>query len=162
MGGRFVPPNVAAMFDLDLPTYAGTSQIARYSTGSESEEKEESVTDTDTGVSVVYITASGAEEAKLIAEGLVKAKLCACVNIIPIITSVYEWEGKIENSSEAMLVVKTQTRLVSELTKKAKDLHSYDVPEVIAMNVIAGSKDYLDWVKESTNKKQEVQVGKEE
>ena len=63
---------------------------------------------------------------------------------------MYEWEGKVESSSEAMLVVKTQTRLVQELTQKTQELHSYDVPEVIAMPVHAGSRDYLDWVREST------------
>jgi len=81
-------------------------------------------------------------------------KLCACVNIIPSVKSIYEWEGKVEEGSEALLMIKTQTSLVDELVAAIKDMHTYSVPEAIALDVAGGNIDYIDWVlRQTTHKK---------
>lgn len=76
---------------------------------------------------------------------LVEKRLAACVNIADI-TSVYEWKGKIENDNERLLILKTIDSKFAELERFVKDNHSYECPEIIAMEVKAGSKDYVDWV----------------
>lgn len=99
---------------------------------------------------VVYITASSEDEATLIARSLVEARLAACVNIINNVRSIYSWHGKIEDDSEVLMLAKTRKELFSKLTEKVIQLHSYDVPEIIATPVIDGSKEYLDWLRKST------------
>lgn len=99
---------------------------------------------------VVYITASGEDEAAKIAKSLVEAKLAACVNIVKNVRSIYSWQGKIEDESEALMIVKTQKKHFSAVSAKVKELHSYSVPEVIALPIIEGSEDYLKWLKEAT------------
>ncbi|MBI4697727.1 MAG: divalent-cation tolerance protein CutA [Nitrospirae bacterium] len=99
---------------------------------------------------VVYITASNEDEAAQIAKALVEAKLAACVNIIKNIRSIYRWQGKIEDENEVLMIVKTRKELFSVLSLKVKELHSYSVPEIIALPIIEGSEDYLKWIKEAT------------
>ena len=99
---------------------------------------------------VVYITASGEDEAAKIAKALVEAKLAACVNIVKNVRSIYSWQGKIEDEPEALLIVKTQKKHFSAVSAKVKELHSYSVPEVIALPILEGSEDYLKWLKEVT------------
>jgi periplasmic divalent cation tolerance protein len=99
---------------------------------------------------VVFITASDEDEAAKIAKALVEARLAGCANIIKDIRSIYSWQGKIEDEKEALMIVKTQKTLFDSLTKKVKELHSYSVPEIIALPIIQGSEDYLKWLKEVT------------
>jgi len=99
---------------------------------------------------VVFITASDEEEAAKIAKALVKARLAGCVNIIKDVRSIYSWQGKIEDEKEVVIIVKTQKPLFSPLMGKVKELHSYTVPEIIALPIIEGSEDYLKWLREIT------------
>lgn len=99
---------------------------------------------------LVFVSAGSKEEAEKIASGLLKEKLCACVNIVKGVNSHFWWQGKLDKAKEALLIIKTKKSLLSRLIKKVKSLHSYEVPEIIALPVIAGHKPYLDWVYEST------------
>jgi len=99
---------------------------------------------------IVYITSSKEEEAEKIAKALVEAKLAGCVNIINNIRSIYSWQGKIEDESEILMMVKTQKHLFKELSEKVKELHSYTVPEIIAIPIIEGSEEYLKWLNDIT------------
>jgi periplasmic divalent cation tolerance protein len=99
---------------------------------------------------VVFITASDENEAAKIARALVEARLSACVNIIKDIRSIYSWQGKIEDEKEVLMVAKTHKPLFDSLTKRVKELHSYTVPEIIALPIAQGSEDYLKWLKEVT------------
>lgn len=99
---------------------------------------------------VVFITASNEDEAAKIARTLVEVRLAGCVNIIKNIRSIYSYQGKIEDEAEVLMIVKTQKPLFDALMKKVKELHSYTVPEIIAMPIIEGSEDYLKWLKEVT------------
>jgi len=98
---------------------------------------------------IVFITTRSVEEAKQIAEVLVGQQLAACVNIVPEILSIYRWQGKIENDTEAKMIIKTKSSLVSQLTQTVKKLHSYDVCEVTVVPIISGNSDYLKWIDES-------------
>ncbi len=99
---------------------------------------------------VVFITASNEDEAVRIAKVIVEIKLAACVNIIRDIRSIYTWQGKLEDEREALMLVKTRKALFNTLTEEVKKLHSYTVPEIIALPIIEGSEDYLKWLKEVT------------
>ena len=99
---------------------------------------------------LVFITASNEEEASKIAKALVEGRLAGCVNIIKGIRSIYAWQGKIEDEAEVLMVAKTRRNLFAGLCKRVKELHSYTVPEIIAMPVVEGSEDYLKWLKEAT------------
>ncbi len=100
---------------------------------------------------IVFITSPNEDEAVKIAKALVEAKLAACVNIIKNIRSIYRWQEKVEDETEVLLIAKTQKKLFSALSKKVKELHSYEVPEIIALPIIEGSEDYLKWLKEVTS-----------
>lgn len=104
---------------------------------------------------VVFITAPNEDEAAGIAKALVKSKLAACVNIIKGVRSIYSWRGNLEDDSEVLMIVKTQKKLFSALSEKTKELHSYDLPEIIALPIADGSEDYLMWLRESTEIKPE-------
>ncbi len=95
---------------------------------------------------VVLVTASSKEEADKIARGLLEEKLAACVNIIEGLDSRFWWQGKIDQAKEALLIIKTRKSLFNKLAKKVKSLHSYTVPEIIALPIISGNKAYLDWI----------------
>jgi len=99
---------------------------------------------------VVFITASNEDEAAKIAKALVENKLAGCVNIIKNIRSIYSWQGKIEDEPEVLMIAKTQKSLFNDLSKKVKELHSYTVPEIIALPIVDGSEDYLQWLREVT------------
>lgn len=101
---------------------------------------------------VVFITSSGEDESAKIARELVEAGLAGCVNIVKDIRSIYIWEGKIEDGAESLMIVKTQKNLFEHLMKKVKELHSYTVPEIIALPIIAGSEDYLKWLEDVCKK----------
>jgi periplasmic divalent cation tolerance protein len=99
---------------------------------------------------VVLITASSMDEAAKLARSLVESKLAGCVNIIKDVRSIYAWKGKVEDESEVLMIAKTQKALFNDLIKKVKELHSYTVPEIIALPIIDGSEEYLKWLREVT------------
>jgi periplasmic divalent cation tolerance protein len=99
---------------------------------------------------VVYVTAGSLDEADRLARGLVEERLAACVNRIGPIQSVYRWEGKLEQSEEHLLIIKTKKDLFSALEKRVRELHSYSVPEIVALPIIDGSQEYLRWLGEQT------------
>jgi periplasmic divalent cation tolerance protein len=99
---------------------------------------------------VVFITASGEDESVKIARSLVEARLAGCVNIIKNIRSVYRWEETVEDEPEVLMVAKTRKTLFHELMKKVQELHSYTVPEIIALPIVDGSEDYLKWLRDVT------------
>lgn len=105
---------------------------------------------------VVLITASGEEEAARIGKELLEARLAACVNIIPSVRSLYWWEGSIQDDHEVLMIAKTRKDLFSSLREKVKELHSYTVPEVLALPVADGFDKYLFWVREETRKGQSM------
>ncbi|KAG5339640.1 CUTA protein, partial [Acromyrmex charruanus] len=98
--------------------------------------------------SVAYVTVPDDAVAKRLARGLVENKLAACVNIIPRLTSIYEWEGKIQEESELLLMIKTRTEKVDALTKYVKENHPYTICEVISLPIQNGNSDYLKWISE--------------
>lgn len=100
---------------------------------------------------VVYITAPGEDAAAKIARSLVEEKLVACVNIVRGLRSIYAWQGKIEDEAEVLMICKTRKELFEPLQKRVKELHTYTVPEIIALPVIAGSADYLGWLHDVTS-----------
>ncbi|MEW6087124.1 MAG: divalent-cation tolerance protein CutA [bacterium] len=98
---------------------------------------------------IIFSTVSSGEEAKKITMALLEEKLAACVNIIPSVESLFWWEGKIDNAKELLLIIKTLEKNVPFVTKRIKELHSYKVPEIIAVPVTGGNNDYLRWIGES-------------
>jgi len=98
---------------------------------------------------VVLVTSPSEEEAERLASRLVEEKLAACINVMPT-TSLFHWEDRLSRENERLLVIKTRNSLFGKLEKRIKELHSYEIPEVIALPVVAGSKDYLDWVADNT------------
>lgn len=98
---------------------------------------------------VIFVTCANKEEGEKISQGLVKKRLAACVNSIPRITSRYWWQGKIETAEEVLLIIKSKKSLVNRLINEVKKLHSYTVPEIIALPIIDGNKDYLNWINDS-------------
>jgi len=99
---------------------------------------------------VVYITAPSEEEAAKLALALVEERLAACVNIVRSIRSIYRWQGNIEDDAEVLMIVKTQKHNYPTLEKRVREMHSYSVPEIIALPIMEGSADYLKWLEEST------------
>jgi periplasmic divalent cation tolerance protein len=93
---------------------------------------------------VAFVTASE-QEAPKIAQTLVERKLAACVNLIPI-RSIYNWKGKIEDDKENLLIIKTKKDKIDQLKKSIKELHSYEVPELIIFSIEDGLPDYLNWI----------------
>ncbi|MEM3421813.1 MAG: divalent-cation tolerance protein CutA [Candidatus Hadarchaeum sp.] len=99
--------------------------------------------------SIVLTTVKDRREANRISQALVSEKLAACVSIVPNVTSIYRWQGKIEGSREIILVIKTSAKKIDRLMSRIKELHSYQVPEIISLNVQRGLPQYLKWLKES-------------
>lgn len=98
---------------------------------------------------VIFVTTAGEAEAQKIANALVKQKKVACVNIIPKVNSLFWWQGKIESANESLLVIKSKMELLDEIIKLVKKLHSYEVPEIVALPIVGGNEDYLNWIEES-------------
>ncbi|MGB8702608.1 MAG: divalent-cation tolerance protein CutA [Thermosynechococcaceae cyanobacterium] len=94
---------------------------------------------------VVWVTASSQSEAQAIAHALVQEQLAACVSLMPI-TSIYTWQGQVQEEAEWQLVIKTQRTCFDPLQARIQSLHSYEVPEIIALPIQAGSSAYLDWI----------------
>ena len=95
---------------------------------------------------LVIVTAKDKKEAEKIAQALLKNKLVACANIISGASSFFWWNKKIDNTKEFILFLKTKRSLFGKLTKVVKALHSYEVPEIIAVPIVAGDKNYMDWL----------------
>ena len=98
---------------------------------------------------VIFITAANKIEAKKISSLLIKNKLAACVNIIKGVESLFWWKNKVDMGKEVLLVVKSKKEKLDKIIKLVKSVHSYQVPEIIAMPIIGGLKEYLDWINES-------------
>jgi len=99
---------------------------------------------------LIYMTASGPEEARRIGRTLVEERLVACVNILERVHSIYWWDGKIQEEPEAVLVAKTQGSLVERLIQRVKALHSYDCPCVVGVPITEGNPEFLAWIAEET------------
>ena len=99
---------------------------------------------------VVLVTCSSMGEAQRIARGVVEGRLAACVNILPgVVHSIYRWKGKVESSRERLLLIKTSRKRLAKLRTAVERLHSYDVPEFVALPIAAASPAYLAWIEES-------------
>ena len=101
---------------------------------------------------VVLVTCSSMEEAEKIGNSLVEKKLAACVNVVPEIKSIFYWKGKISREKEILLIAKSRMELFESIQSKVKELHSYEVPQIIALPIEAGSEKYLGWIKMETQK----------
>ncbi|MFA4842219.1 MAG: divalent-cation tolerance protein CutA [Candidatus Omnitrophota bacterium] len=98
---------------------------------------------------VIFITCAKKSEALSIADNLISRKLAACVNIADNIKSVFRWQGKVDRAKEILLIVKSKKSKLTRIIKLVRLLHSYKVPEIIALPVISGYKPYLEWIDES-------------
>lgn len=98
----------------------------------------------------IYITAATEEEALKIGGALVTERLAACANVLPI-KSVYRWQGKVEESGESAMFIKTRSALVDRVIRRVKALHSYKIPCVVSFPIERGNEDYFKWIEESTN-----------
>ncbi|MGD0964711.1 MAG: divalent-cation tolerance protein CutA [Candidatus Acidiferrales bacterium] len=106
---------------------------------------------------VVLVTCVSLKEGRRIGRALVEARLAACVNVLPTpVESIYRWKGKVDTAREFLLMIKTSQPRFAALEKSVKSLHSYDVPEIIALPVDRGSRDYLAWLAESVRHFPEV------
>jgi len=99
---------------------------------------------------VVYITVPSWEVGHQIADALLESRIVACVNILPQITSIYRWESAINSDEELLLIAKTRTTHFNALATTVRRIHPYEVPEVIAIPIVAGSKEYLTWIDSET------------
>ena len=97
----------------------------------------------------ISTTTETKEQAQKIARYLVEQKLAACVQITGPIESIYRWKGKVENAQEWLCLIKTRDDLYNKVETAIKKLHSYETPEIIAMPVVKGSKEYLSWIEDS-------------
>jgi periplasmic divalent cation tolerance protein len=95
---------------------------------------------------IVFVTVSNSQEAEKIADVLLNERKAACVNMVSSVKSKFWWEGKIDSAEESMLIVKTRMSLFNEVVSRIKEVHSYEVPEIIAVPIIAGNDDYLRWI----------------
>lgn len=98
---------------------------------------------------IVLSTAGSEEEGARIAKSLLERKLCACVNLVPKVRSLYRWEGAIQDDAEVLLIMKTTQDKLQALSDHLAENHSYDVPELLALSVDKGSASYLKWLAES-------------
>ena len=101
---------------------------------------------------VVLVTTASEEEAARIARSVVEAGLAACANIVPRIRSIYRWEGKVTDEQETLMLLKSRLELFPSLQEEIKRLHSYAVPEIIALPIRKGLNQYLQWIHEETRK----------
>ena len=95
---------------------------------------------------IVFVTSPNYEEAEKLARGIISERLAACVNIVDNITSIYWWKNNVEKDKEVLLIIKTHMRVFKKLVEYIKNNHSYEVPEIIAMPIIAGYANYLEWI----------------
>ena len=99
---------------------------------------------------VVMVTCGSRAEAETIAERLVEERLVACAGIAGEVRSIFHWQGAISRETETLLIMKTQMSCFEPLSRRVKELHSYQVPEIIALPILSGTPDYLSWIRDST------------
>jgi periplasmic divalent cation tolerance protein len=99
---------------------------------------------------VCYVMAPSREEALAIGRTIVTERLAACANVMDGVASVYWWQGRLEQASEAVLILKTRAELVERLTARVKTMHSYQCPSVVALPIAGGNPEYLDWIAAET------------
>ena len=102
------------------------------------------------GTVFVYITAKDFEQANRIGKTLVEERLAACANILGGMHSVYRWEGAVVEDNETVLIVKTVEQMVSKVTERVKEIHSYSIPCIVALPVVDGNREYLKWIEIET------------
>jgi periplasmic divalent cation tolerance protein len=100
----------------------------------------------NTNYIIVLVTIADKAEAEKIAQKLLEEKLIACANIVNPVTSFFHWSGKIDKAEECLVVMKSRMDLFAELSERLKGLHSYEVPEILALPIVEGSRAYLDWM----------------
>jgi periplasmic divalent cation tolerance protein len=105
---------------------------------------------TETPHVLILTTLPADADAGAFAEALVDARLAACVNLLPVMESVYRWEGRVQRDSERQLILKTSRERVATLWQRVRELHPYDVPEFIVLPIVDGHDAYLRWIGEST------------
>ncbi|WP_022798658.1 divalent-cation tolerance protein CutA [Thermus islandicus] len=98
---------------------------------------------------VVLITVPSEEVGRTIARALVEERLAACVNLLPGLTSIYRWQGEVVEDRELLLLVKTTTHAFPRLKERVKALHPYTVPEIVALPIAEGNREYLEWLREN-------------
>ena len=102
---------------------------------------------------VVLLTGPTADELRSIGTRLVEERLAACVNVLPGASSIYRWRDSVEQSEEALAIVKTTTARMRLLEARVRELHSYEVPEILAIETTGGSGAYMDWIRDSVTKR---------
>lgn len=102
------------------------------------------------GYILVLCTAEDQKQGKQIAKELVREELAACVNILPKVSSVYRWEGRLLEDEESIMLIKTKTELFEKLKTRIIELHTYDLPEIIAFEINDANKSYLNWIDKET------------
>ena len=107
---------------------------------------------------VVLITVPSKDVGRQVARALLDQRLAACVNLVPGVSSLYIWEGQIQDDEEVLLVAKTRGDLFAGLASAVRAVHPYAVPEIIALPVVAGSQDYLDWIKNTTDRSGDQEI----
>ena len=95
---------------------------------------------------VIFITTGTDEEADEVAKALLKNRYAACVNIVPKINSLFWWHDKLDSARESLLIVKSKASLLHEIVRLVKEVHSYEIPEIVALPIIGGNPDYLSWI----------------
>lgn len=101
-------------------------------------------------LNLIYITAKDRDEARRIGRALVEARLAACANVIDGVSSLYWWEGAVQDEAEALLIAKTRASLVPELIEKVKSLHSYSCPCIVSVPISDGNPEFLKWINDET------------
>jgi periplasmic divalent cation tolerance protein len=101
---------------------------------------------------VIFITCANRNEADKIANELVAQKLVACVNIVDKVNSIFWWQDKVDSANEVLLIAKSKKSLMEKIIRQVKSQHSYQVPEVIALPIISGNKEYINWINESVRR----------
>ena len=99
---------------------------------------------------ITFVTCKDRAQARRISRTLIREKLAACVNVVPGVTSIYVWKGKVEEGAEVLLLIKSRAALSKRLAARVRALHSYSVPEVITLPIASGNPAYLRWIREST------------
>ena len=104
----------------------------------------------DTSHVLILTTLPADADAAAFATSLVEARLAACVNLLPVMESIYRWEGRVQRDGERQLIIKTSRERVATLWQRVRELHPYDVPEYIVLPIVDGNDAYLRWIGEST------------
>lgn len=103
-----------------------------------------------TDVHVILVTAPDLEVGERLGTALVEERLAACANLVPSVTSIYRWQGRLEKAQEVLVILKTTEERAAALRERVAELHPYDVPEVLHLPVLEGHEPYLAWVREES------------